>query len=93
MRGGEHRPAIELEPLFGAGDERDRTLIALARVFAEAEEAVLVQDQPFDRGGGLVDVGGGLGEREARHDVGHDADLAVEQFGADRFAVGLVDQA
>ena len=54
---------------------------------------MLVQDQALDGGRGVEDLGGELGEREARHDVGHDADPAVEQVGADRFAVRLVDQA
>ena len=82
------------QPFLGARDQFDRALVALARIVGEAEQAVLVQDQaPRPSGARVVDVGGELGEREARHDVGHDADAAVEQVGADRFAVRLVDQA
>ncbi len=91
--GREHPATVTAQPLFGAGDQFDRPFVALVRIVGEAEQAVLVQDESLDRGRGVIDVGGELGERKARHDVRHDPDAAVEQVGADRFAVRLVDQA
>ena len=71
----------------------DHALIGFARICAEGEDAVLVQDQPLDRAVALEGVGRGLGERETRHDVGHVAEpLAVDLF-AQLFALRLVGEA
>ena len=93
LRCHEHRLAIALQPLLGQRDERDHALVGVARAVAEREDAVLVQDQPFDVGLGVVDIGRHLRQREARHHVGNDAHPSVIEFGADGFAIRLVDQA
>ena len=54
---------------------------------------MLVQDQAFDVRILLVDFGGGLGEPEARRDVGHDAHAPVIDLAGERLAVRLIDQA
>ena len=41
----------------------------------------------------LEHLGGRLGEIEARHDVGHEAQRLAEHLAADRLAVFLVDEA
>ena len=92
-RGDEHRLAVSLQSLLGERHQRDHPLIGLAGALAEGEDAVLVQDQPFHAGLRVVHVGRRLGEREARHDVGHGAGAAAIDLRADGFAVRLVDQA
>ena len=57
--------AILREPLFGARHHIDHALIGFARRRAEGEDAVLDQHQPLDRGIGLVNLGGFLGERRS----------------------------
>ena len=54
---------------------------------------MLVQDQAFDVRILLVDLGGGLGEPEARRNVGHDAHAPVIDLAGERLAIRLIDQA
>ena len=53
---------------------------------------MLEQDQAFDVRIGLEHLRRGLGEAEARHDVGHIADARAEDLAAQRLAVGLVGE-
>ncbi len=92
-RGREDFLAAPGEPLLGARHRSDHALVGFPRLGAEGEDAVLYEHQPFDRGIGLVDLGGFLGEREARHDVGHDAETLAINLGAERFGVGLIGDA
>src|SRR4030095_15392624 len=57
------------------------------------ENAVFVEDQPFDGRVFLEDIGCFVRERKARHDVGHKAKAVIEGLLAQGFAVWLVDQA
>ena len=93
LRRHEHRRAIALQPPLGQRDKRDHALIGVARAVAEREDAVLVQDQSFDVGLGVVDVRRHLRQREARHHVGNHAHPSVIEIGADGFAIRLVDEA
>ncbi len=72
------------------GHITDHAVVGLARGGTEGEDAVLVQDQAFDGCVGVIDVGGGLGEVEARLDVGHETHLGAEHVAAQRLAVGLI---
>ena len=72
--------------------ERDHALIGLARGVAEGERAVVQQDHSPAIRRGLEQFGGFPGEREARHDVGHEHDLPAEDLAAERGAVRLVGQ-
>ena len=90
---GEDRLAVLLEAVFRARDEADHALVSLARVIAEGEDAVLVEDQPFDFRILVEHLGGFFGEAEARHQIGHEAEPAAEHFGAQFGRVRLVDQA
>ena len=54
---------------------------------------MLQQHQPLDRRIGLEDLGRLLGEREARHDVGHEPHAAAVELGAALGRVGLVGEA
>jgi hypothetical protein len=54
---------------------------------------VLIEDQPLDRRVFLEHGGGFFCQRKARHDVGHEAQPGAEGFLAQRFAVGLINQA
>ena len=54
---------------------------------------MLVQDQAFDVRILLVDFGGGLGEPEARRNVGHDAHAPVIDLAGERLAIRLIDEA
>ena len=89
--GGPGRPGAG-ESVLGQRDQCDHPLIGLARAVPEREDAVLEQDQPFDRGVGVVRRSARLGEREAGHDVGDDAGPPAERLGAQRRTVGLVGQ-
>ena len=93
LRGHEHRLAVPLQPLLGQRDQRDHALVGFARAGAEGEDAMLVEDQALDLGLGFVDVRRRLREAESRHHVGHQAHAPIIESGADRFAVGLVDDA
>ena len=87
------RLAAALQAFLGERHVLDHALIGFARIRPEGEDAVLVQDQPLDRAVALERVGRGLGEREARHDVGHVAEpLAVDLF-AQLLALRLVGEA
>ena len=86
------RPSLA-EPRLGKRHHLDHALVGLARRGAEGEDAVLVQDQAFDVRVLLVDFGRGLGEAEARRDVGHDTHAPVIDFAGERLAVGLIDKA
>ena len=93
LRCHEHSLAIARQPLLGEGDEGDHALVGVARAVPEREDAVLMQNQPLDVGLGVEDIGRHLRQREARHHVGNDAHPSVIEFGADGFAIRLVDQA
>ena len=82
FRAREHGLAVFLETVFRARDERDHALVGLARVGAEGEDAVLVEDQPFDVSVLVEYLGGFFGEAETRHDVGHEAEPAAENLRA-----------
>ena len=58
---------------FRDRDMVDHAFIGLLRRFAKSEDAMLVEDQSFDGRVGLEHLGRKLGEIEARHDVGHEA--------------------
>ena len=77
---------------LGGGDGVDHAVIGLAGRFAEGEDAVLVEDQALDGGVLLEHLGGRLGEIEARHDVGHEAEALAKNCAADLLAVFLVDE-
>ena len=85
--------AVFLETIFRQRDERDHALVGLARVGAEGEDAVLVEDQPFHLRILFEHLGGFFGEPEAWHDVRHEAEPAAEHLNAQRGRVRLVDQA
>ena len=80
------------KPLLGRGHQRDHALVGFPRIGAEAEDAVLHQDQAFDRWVRVEHLRRGLGEAEARHHVGHIADARAKNLAAQRFAVGLVGE-
>ena len=81
------------QAIFGQRHEFDHALISLARVVADGENAVLVEDQPLGRRIFLEHIGCFLRERKARHDVGHEAKTVTEGLLTQGFAVRLVDQA
>ena len=91
--GGEHRFAAAGKPLLGQRDRGDHPLIGLARGGAEGEDAVLQEHEPLDRWIALEDLGGLLGELEARHDVGDEPHPAAVEIGAALGRVHLVGQA
>ena len=84
------RLAAALQALLGQRHHLDHALVGFARVCAEGEDAVLVQDQAFDVGFALEDLGRGLREREARHGVGHVAHALAIDLARQRLAVRLV---
>ena len=86
------RPSLS-EPRLGKRHHLDHALVGLARRGTEGEDAVLVQDQAFDVRVLLVDLGRGLGEAEARRDIGHDAHAPVIDLAGERLAVRLIDEA
>ncbi len=53
---------------------------------------VVEQEQPLDRGVGLVDFGGRLGQTETGHDVGHDAQPVAEDLARRFDRIGQVGQ-
>ena len=80
------------QPLLGQRHQVDHAHIGFFRRGAHREDAVLQQDQPFDVGIRPRDFVGFLGEREARHDVGHQCGALAVDVGRQRLAVGLVGQ-
>ena len=80
------------EALLGQGHEVDHADIGFLRRRAHREDAVLQQDQPVDVGVGAGDLGGLPGEREPRHDVGHQRRALAVEIGRQLGAVGLVGQ-
>ena len=78
--------------VFRHGDVADHQFIGFLRGLGEGEDAVLVEDQALDGGIGVVDIGGRLGEIEARFDIGHEAHPVAEDLAAESFAVFLIDQ-
>ncbi|ESX76275.1 hypothetical protein X758_00925 [Mesorhizobium sp. LSHC416B00] len=85
------RLAVLRHIVFGHVHIMDHAVIGLLRIVAEGEDAMLVEDQAFDAGVGVVDIGGHLGEVEARLDVGHVPHLVAEHGLDQRLAVRLVD--
>ena len=77
---------------LGQRHHLDHALIGLARILAEREDAVLVQDQAFGLRVLLEYRRGRLGETEARRDVGDDPHAPVVDLARQGLAVGLVDQ-
>ena len=88
----ESASAIFCDPDFGRIDQRDHTLVGLPRVGAEAEDAVLDQDQAFDRGVRIEHLRGGLCEPESRHHIGDIADARAKHLAAQRFAIRLIGE-
>ena len=68
----------------------DHPFICAARGVSEREDSVLEQDQAFDAGVRVVNLGRLPGQGETGHDVGHERDAAAEDLAAERVAVGLV---
>ncbi len=90
---GEHGFAIFRQPLFGQRDHLDHAFVGFARAVAEAEDAVLVEDQALDLWIFVEGVGGGFGQRKARHDVRHEAEPFAVDLRAQCGRVRLIDQA
>ena len=93
LRGGEHRPAPLPQPRFGQRHHFDHALIGLFGAFPEGEDAVLVKHQPMGSRVSLVNLGGLLRQREARHDVRHHPHPAIVKLRGPRLAVRLIDEA
>lgn len=93
FRASQPRVAFLSQTLFRERNEFDHSLISLARVFAEREYAVLVEDQPFDSRIFLEHIGSFFRKAEARHDVRHKSEAIAEGFRAQHIAFGLVDHA
>ncbi len=93
FRAREHGLAVLAEALLGERDHLDHALVGLARVAAESENAVLVEDQPLDLWILVEHRGGFFGEAEARHQIGHEAEPAAENLRAQLGRIGLIDQA
>ena len=74
-------------------DRADHAVIGLAGIVAEGEDAVLVEDKALDGRVLLEDLGSSLGQIEARHDVGHEAEGLAEYLAADLLAIVLIDEA
>ncbi len=88
-----HGDALARAPrgaFLGERDQFDHALVGLTRRLAEAEDAVLQQDQSLAIGIGGEDLRGLLGQVEARHDVGHERRASAIDLAADLVAVGLV---
>src|SRR6476661_268466 len=81
------------EVLFRKRNEFDHALVGLARMIAESENSVLVEDQPLDRGIFLEHFSGFFSQRKARHDVRDEAEPVAEDLRTPCLAVGLIDQA
>ena len=79
---GKSRLAVFREPLLRKAHQRDHALIGLPRLGAEAEDAVLDEDQAFDGGIRIEHLCRGFGQTEARHDVGHIADARAKNLAA-----------
>ena len=77
---------------LGQRHHLDHALIGLARILAEGEDAVLVQDQAFGLRVLLEHGGSRLGEAEARRDVRHDPHAPVVDLARQGLAVRLIDQ-
>ena len=76
------RLAIFRQPLLRKAHQRDHALIGLPCLGAEAEDAVLDEDQAFDRGIRIEHLRRGFGQTEARHDVGHIAHPRAKNLAA-----------
>ena len=79
------------DEVFRPGHIVDHAAIGVLGGVAEGEDAVLVEDQALDGRVAVENVGGRLGEIEARLDVGHEPHLGAEDLAAQLFAVVLVD--
>ena len=96
--GGGERPRREddgaalAQTALGQRHHLDHALISLARALAESEDAVLVEDEALDVGLLLEDHGRGLGQTEARRDIGHDPHAPVIDLARKRLAVRLIDK-
>ena len=86
--------------LLGLPHQLDHPLVALLRCGAEGEEAVLEQHHALELhaagggplGGGLVEIGAGLGQGEAGHHVGHQHHPLAKHLATDLGGIGLVGQ-
>ena len=81
------------DKVLGQRHHLDHAPVGLAGAVAEGDDAVLPKNEAFACGCALKDLDRLLGEAEARHEVGHEAEPAAENLGAARFAVRLVDDA
>ena len=88
-----NRLAVGLQARLGQRHEFDHALVGVARRVTEGEDAVLVEDQPFDLGVLVERFGRQPRQAEARPVIGHEAEPPTEHLGAQRRGVGLVDQA
>ena len=92
LRRDEHGFATGLELAFGDRHHFDHGLVGFARLGAEDEDAVLVQDQTGDLRIGVEHFGSRLGEAEARPAIGHDAEPVAIGVACAFLAIGLIDQ-
>ena len=76
--------------ILGERDVMDHPVIGLFRRRAEGENAMLVENEAFDGRVGVENIGGGFGEREARHHIGHEAHFGAEDIRAHGAALALV---
>ena len=88
-----NRLAVFRDALLGERHHLDHALIGFARVVAEGEDAVLVEDEAFDLRVLVEHLGRFFRQREARHDVGHEAEPLAIDLRAQLGRVRLVDQA
>ena len=87
-----HGLAMARDEILGERDHLDHALISFARAFAEGDDAVLAENKPVAWFRALENVDRLFREPEARHEVGHERQAVLKDFGAARGAVGLVDQ-
>lgn len=86
----EHLAPAPPDAFLGQADEIDHALVGFLGRIAKAEYPVLQKDQTLDIGRGAVHLCRFLGQREARHDVGHEPRAAAVDLAADGLPVGLV---
>ena len=73
----------------GMGED---AVIAGAGIGAPGEMAVIDQKQTFGFGVVVIGAGGGLGQGEARHDIGNEGEPVAEEFAGDGGDLGQVGE-